>query len=58
MDFCVLANFSLRAPSIKAPFESNKKRGRAPVKYDSDDGEPFSGIEDDSPQEHKKPKIM
>jgi len=55
----ILANFLLRAPAIKAPVKSNKKCGRAPVKYDSDDGEPVSGFEDDSPKEHrKKPKIV
>ncbi|KIM74027.1 hypothetical protein PILCRDRAFT_92785 [Piloderma croceum F 1598] len=47
-----------KAPSIKAPVESKKKRGRAPVRYDSDDGEPVSGFEDDSPKERKKPKIV
>ena len=55
---CVLADFLLRAPSIKAPVESKKERGRAPVRYDSDDGEPVSGFEDDSPKERKKPKIV
>ena len=53
----ILANFLLRAPPVKAPVESKKKRGRAPVKYDSDDGEPVSGFEDDSPKQRKKPKI-
>lgn len=51
-------NILFRAPSVKAPVKFDKKRGRAPVEYDSDDGEPISGIEDDSPKERKKPKIV
>jgi hypothetical protein len=55
---CIFINILFRAPSVKAPVKFDKKRGQAPVEYDSDDGEPISGIEDDSPKERKKPKIV
>jgi hypothetical protein len=55
---CIFVNVLFRASSVKAPIKFDKKRGRAPVEYDSDDGEPISGIEDDSPKERKKPKIV
>jgi hypothetical protein len=55
---CVLADVLSRAPSIKVPVEFNKKRVRSPVKYDSDDGEPVSGFEGDSPKERKKLKVV
>ena len=55
---CVLADILSRAPSIKAPVESNKKHVCSPVKYDSDDGKLVSGFEGDSPKEHKKLKVV
>jgi len=53
VDFSFWLTFCLEAPPVKALSSLRKSGGRAPVKYDSDDGEPVSGFEDDSPKQHK-----